>query len=88
MFDPDDTYTVEQLDADLLLIQRARQLYPDSDYLQAEWLRAVMVVRDTNGGWVLEIRQARLDKPFPVIRPRDLSTETHRAVSACIPGVA
>lgn len=63
MHDPDDLYTIEQLDADLHLIQRARRLYPQSDYLQAEWLRAVMIVRDTNGGWVLEVPQRRMTRP-------------------------
>lgn len=60
MFDPDDIYTVEQLDADLHLIERARRLYPDSDYLQAEWLRAVMIVRESERGWVLEVHQPRV----------------------------
>lgn len=38
------------------LHQRAARLYPDSDYLQREWLRAVAVVRSTRNGW-------HLDKP-------------------------
>jgi len=62
MHDPDDPYTVAELDADLHMIQRARRLYPDSDYLQAEWLRAVMIVRETDGGWVLEVRQQRMTR--------------------------
>lgn len=33
---------------------RARRLYPDSDYLQQEWIRAVGVVRKTTYGWWIE----------------------------------
>lgn len=36
--------------------ERAARLYPDSEYLQREWLRAVSVVRSTRNGW-------HLDKP-------------------------
>ncbi len=59
MHDPDDPYTVEQLDADLALLERARALYPDSDYLQHEWLRAVTVVRLSRCGWLIELRVPR-----------------------------
>lgn len=41
------------------LQQRASRLWPDSDYLQREWLRAVRVVRQTGGGWLLDRRIAR-----------------------------
>jgi hypothetical protein len=41
------------------LQQRAARLWPDSDYLQREWLRAVRVVRQSGGGWLLDRRVAR-----------------------------
>lgn len=34
--------------------ERAARLYPDSEYLQREWLRAVAVVRSTRNGWHLD----------------------------------
>lgn len=40
------------------LEQIAARLYPDSTYLQAEWVRAVRVVRGTSRGWLL-------DRPVP-----------------------
>ena len=39
------------------LLARAQLNYPDEDYLQREWLRAVGVVRRTTRGW-------RLDNPI------------------------
>lgn len=33
---------------------RAAKNYPDDPYLQAEWVRAVGVVRSTKGGWLIE----------------------------------
>lgn len=33
---------------------RAAALYPDNQYLQAEWLRAVKLVRSTRSGWLLD----------------------------------
>lgn len=39
---------------------RAERLYPESAYLQTEWVRAVSVVRSTTGGWLLDHRLARL----------------------------
>ena len=33
---------------------RAEAIYPGSLYLQAEWLRAVKLVRRTHGGWLLD----------------------------------
>lgn len=39
------------------LLARAQRNYPDSDYLQREWLRAVRLVRKTRCGW-------RLDNPL------------------------
>lgn len=36
----------------------AARLYPDSAYLQAEWIRAVQVVRQSSRGWLL-------DRPTP-----------------------
>lgn len=47
---PDDRRGLE-------LSERAARNYPDSPYLQAEWRRAVAVVRATKGGW-------RLDNPI------------------------
>lgn len=34
--------------------ERARRLWPDNPALQAKWLRAVEVVRNTAQGWLLE----------------------------------
>jgi hypothetical protein len=39
---------------DQRLSLRAVRLYPDSPYLQREWLRAVAVVRSTSRGWHLD----------------------------------
>lgn len=36
------------------LAARSARLWPDSPYLQAEWLRAVKTVRATTRGWLLE----------------------------------
>ncbi len=36
------------------LQERAAALYPRSPYLQAAWIRAVLLVRGTTRGWVLE----------------------------------
>lgn len=36
------------------LAARAALLWPDSEILQAKWVRAVGVVRSTRGGWVLD----------------------------------
>lgn len=36
------------------LALRAARLWPDSPALQAEWMRAVGVVRSTSKGWLLE----------------------------------
>ncbi len=44
--------------ATALRLQAAR-LYPDSDYLQREWMRAVGVVRRSRNGWLLERKVAR-----------------------------
>lgn len=44
------------------LTQAAERLFPDSDYLQHEWQRAVGLVRSTSGGWLLDkpvTKQAR-----------------------------
>lgn len=38
---------------------RAALLYPDSAYLQAEWQRAVAVVRATSRGWLLDKPQRK-----------------------------
>jgi hypothetical protein len=38
------------------LALRAARLWPDSPALQAEWLRAVEVVRSTSKGWLLDRR--------------------------------
>ena len=38
---------------------RAERLYPRNAYLQAEWIRAVGVVRSTKGGWHLDRRVTR-----------------------------
>lgn len=36
------------------LLQRAQRLWPDSEYLQREWLRAVRVARSTRRGWLAD----------------------------------
>lgn len=36
------------------LSKKATRLYPDSPGLQAEWIRAVGVVRSTKIGWLLD----------------------------------
>ncbi len=36
------------------LAQRAELLWPDSEALQREWLRAVGVVRRTRRGWLMD----------------------------------
>lgn len=36
------------------LLARAQRLWPDNDYLQREWLRAVRVVRNTRRGWLAD----------------------------------
>ena len=40
-------------------IDPAAKLYPDDPYLQAEWLRAIRVVRTTSRGWLLDQPQGR-----------------------------
>ena len=40
--------------ADFDLQQRAERLFPRNPYLQTEWVRAVLLVRGTSRGWVLE----------------------------------
>ena len=40
--------------ASTALQQRAARAYPDSPALQAEWLRAVRVVRASRRGWLLD----------------------------------
>ena len=34
--------------------ERAKDLFPDSDYLQQEWQRALALVRSTERGWILD----------------------------------
>jgi hypothetical protein len=34
--------------------RRAQWLFPDNEYMQREWLRAVAVVRSTKRGWLLD----------------------------------
>lgn len=36
------------------LAAHAARLYPDSPFLQAEWMRAVQTVRTTTRGWLLD----------------------------------
>lgn len=40
------------------LAERAARLWPDDLPLQAEWMRAVRLVRATRRGWLLERRDA------------------------------
>jgi hypothetical protein len=44
----------------------AARLYPESPYLQSEWLRAIEVVRGSRRGWLLESPLARLAPEFRV----------------------
>ena len=39
---------------DQALEQRARELYPQNEYLQQQWLRSVRLVRTTAHGWCLD----------------------------------
>ena len=48
---------------DQALQQRAARLWPDSPALQAEWLRAVAVVRSTRRGWPLDRPLGRQVQP-------------------------
>lgn len=41
------------------LAAMAARLYPDSQYLQREWLRAVALVRSTARGWILDRKVVR-----------------------------
>lgn len=41
------------------LAARAARLWPESPRNQAEWLRAVAVVRKTSGGWLLDRKVER-----------------------------
>lgn len=34
--------------------ETAARLYPDNEYLQTEWLRALQIVRQTSRGWLLD----------------------------------
>lgn len=43
------------------LAERAALLYPHSEPLQREWLRAVQVVRATRRGWLLERHVQRVE---------------------------
>ena len=43
---------------DAAMRHRAARLWPESEYLQREWLRAVSVVRKSPRGWLIE-RQVR-----------------------------
>jgi hypothetical protein len=36
------------------LAAHAARLYPDSPFLQAEWMRAVRTVRASSKGWLLD----------------------------------
>jgi len=47
--------TTPRVSAALSLEERARRNYPDSEYLQREWIRAVRVVRATKRGYVLDL---------------------------------
>lgn len=49
---------------DSALAARAARNYPDNTYLQAEYIRAVRVVRATKGGWVMDLR------PLPPVPAR------------------
>lgn len=44
--------------ADALRMQAVR-LYPESAYLQQEWMRAVGIVRRSRDGWILERKVVR-----------------------------
>lgn len=51
-------------DATSALQARAARNYPDDPYLQAEWMRAVGVVRSTKNGWVADV------SPLPPVPER------------------
>lgn len=44
------------------LSEAAARLYPQSQYLQAEWQRAVCVVRASPRGWLLDTRVSKQER--------------------------
>jgi len=48
---------VTQPNSTMPLHERAALAFPDSEYLQTEWIRAVALVRQTKRGWVADLRQ-------------------------------
>jgi hypothetical protein len=42
---------------------KAKQLWPTSERLRREWLRAVFVVRSTARGWVVDRQMPKLEVP-------------------------
>ena len=60
-----ETATATDLDVPVSpdpLLARAQLAYPDSDYLQAEWVRAIDVVRSTSAGWLLDSPAGRTEQ--------------------------
>jgi hypothetical protein len=58
---------------DKVLERHARELYPDSEYLQQQWLRGVRLVRTTARGWLLD------PPPLPPA-PRKVASSSRRGV--------
>jgi hypothetical protein len=50
------------------LVLQSIALYPGNVYLQREWVRAVLLVRSTHRGWLLEHPIPR-DEPSPLYEP-------------------
>lgn len=57
---PNNLFSRDELGGELELIELAARLYPDSAYLQTQWLRAVTVVRATARGWLLDMPVVRV----------------------------
>lgn len=43
------------------LVAQAARLWPDDERNRREWLRAVMVVRRTRAGWLIERKTGRVN---------------------------
>lgn len=56
---------IRPIEPDPELVEQAARLWPESQWLRNEWLRAVGVVRSTSRGWVrdLQTHVQRLEPP-------------------------
>lgn len=65
---------------DTELERRARELFPNDQYLQLQWLRGVRLVRTTARGWLLD--PPALPPAPPPARLRVIRDSTPRAPGA------